>query len=256
MAFLAARVGPAVVAAAALALALGRWPSGRGDGNGDGGRPVLLASAAGARFFGELSPAVRSALEPHRDYVLTGGMVGLAFPGGASAIVEGPAVFRILPGEGLGLDVGRCSVHAPGGAGGFRVETPVAEVVDRGTRFLVSVAETSETEVQVIEGAADVSGRPGAASTTTDDPRDPPRPGGRPSTAWRVRLGGRQARASSVRAPRTSARHDTPRRPIAAGCPTGLSRTRRPSAPTAARRISRASPCSGAASCAATRSTG
>ncbi|MCA9146907.1 MAG: FecR domain-containing protein [Planctomycetales bacterium] len=117
---------------------------------------VRFASLAHAEFFGELLPAVNSVLTPRRDYVLMSGLVEVRFPAGASAILEGPAVFRVLSNECLALDVGRCSVHAPEGAEGFRVETPVTHVVDRGTRFTVSVAETSETEVQVIEGAADV----------------------------------------------------------------------------------------------------
>ncbi len=117
---------------------------------------VRLASLAHARFFGELSPPVGSVLAPQREYVLLSGLVEVAFPAGASAIVEGPAVFRVLSDESLALDVGRCSVHAPEGAEGFHVETPVTRVVDRGTRFSVSVSETSETEVQVIEGAADI----------------------------------------------------------------------------------------------------
>ena len=115
-----------------------------------------IASMSQAKFFGELSPPVNSLLAANRDYVLTSGMIEMAFPDGASAIVEGPAVFRVLSDERLALDVGRCSVHAPNGAEGFRVETPVTHVVDRGTRFTVNVAETSETEVHVIEGAADI----------------------------------------------------------------------------------------------------
>ncbi|MCA9072274.1 MAG: FecR domain-containing protein [Planctomycetaceae bacterium] len=117
---------------------------------------VRIVSMAHAKFFGELLPPVNSVLSPKRDYVLMSGMVEVVFPAGASAIIEGPAVFRVLSDESLALDVGRCSVHAPDGAEGFRVETPVTQVVDRGTRFTVRVAETSETEVQVIEGAADV----------------------------------------------------------------------------------------------------
>lgn len=133
---------------------------------------VRFASAAGAKFFGELSPPLDAPLELARDYVLTGGMVELAFSSGASAIVESPAVFRILTSTSMGLDVGRCSVHAPPGAEGFRVETPLRSVVDRGTRFAVQVRETSETEVQVVEGIADVypaapHPKPGAAPAAT-----------------------------------------------------------------------------------------
>jgi len=121
---------------------------------------VYLASLAHAKFFGELSPSVDSVLDIKRDYVLTEGVVEVMFPLGASAIIEGPAVFRVLSDESLGLDVGRCSVHAPDGAEGFLVETPVTRIVDRGTRFTVRVSETSETEVQVVEGAADIYRRP------------------------------------------------------------------------------------------------
>lgn len=120
---------------------------------------VRLASSAHAKFFGELSPPVGAALASRREYVLMSGLVEVSFPAGASAILEGPAVFRVLSDESLALDVGRCSVHAPNGAEGFHIETPATRVVDRGTRFSVSVGETSDTEVQVIEGAADIYGR-------------------------------------------------------------------------------------------------
>ncbi|MEQ9410195.1 MAG: FecR family protein [Fuerstiella sp.] len=119
---------------------------------------VRLASSSQAKFFGELPPPVGSLLEPRREYVLTSGLVQIAFPDGASAILDGPAVFRVISPQTLALDMGRCSVHAPDGAEGFRVETPVTRVVDRGTRFSVSVGETSDTEVQIIEGAADIYG--------------------------------------------------------------------------------------------------
>ncbi|MEO8496002.1 MAG: hypothetical protein ABI614_13090, partial [Planctomycetota bacterium] len=76
---------------------------------------VRLASSAHAKFFGELSPPVGTALAPRREYVLMSGLVEVSFPAGASAILEGPAVFRVLSDESLALDVGRCSVHAPDG---------------------------------------------------------------------------------------------------------------------------------------------
>lgn len=143
-----------------------------------------LASAAGTRFFGELSPPVGSLLALRRDYVLTTGMVEVAFPSGATAIIEGPAVFRVNSNVSLGLEVGHCSVHAPDGAEGFRVETPITRVVDQGTRFTVRVSETSETEVQVIEGMADVSG-------LAEPNRAAPAPG------WEVQLTETEARRFS-----------------------------------------------------------
>lgn len=117
---------------------------------------VRVVGLSRAQFFGEYNPPLHSLLNAKRDYILTEGLVELAFPTGASVIVEAPAVFRILDNECLTLDTGRCSVHAPEGAEGFRVETPTTQVVDRGTRFLVTATEGMETEVQVVEGAADV----------------------------------------------------------------------------------------------------
>lgn len=117
---------------------------------------VRFISSARAQFFGELPPPVHATPALNREYVLMSGDVEVEFPSGATAIIGGPAVFRVRSNDCLALDAGRCSVHAPEGAEGFRVETPVAQVVDRGTRFAVSVNETSETEVQVIEGAADI----------------------------------------------------------------------------------------------------
>lgn len=117
---------------------------------------VRVVGLSGAQFFGEYNPPLNSLLKEKRDYILTEGLVELAFPAGAKAILEAPAVFRVLDDECLALDTGRCSVHAPEGAEGFRVETPVTQVVDRGTRFLVTATEGMETEVHVVEGAADV----------------------------------------------------------------------------------------------------
>lgn len=122
--------------------------------------PVRFSRIAQARFYGELSPAVHSAMTFNKTYVLTGGIVELSFPTGAVAIVEGPAVFRAPNGDRLELDAGLCSVYAPAGAEGFRVDTPDTNVVDRGTRFTVNVSESNETEVQVIEGIADVYRKP------------------------------------------------------------------------------------------------
>lgn len=115
-----------------------------------------FASLDRARFLGRGTPARETAVDLNENYVLSAGLVEVAFPLGATAIIEGPAVFRVCGVDCLAVDAGRCSVHAPEGAEGFRVETPATRVIDRGTRFVVNVDETSTTEVQVIEGAADL----------------------------------------------------------------------------------------------------
>ncbi|MEX1039044.1 MAG: hypothetical protein WDZ51_00335 [Pirellulaceae bacterium] len=128
--------------------------------------PVKFSRVAKARFFGELTPAADSTVTLHQSYVLMSGMVELLFPGGAQAIIEGPAVFEAQPDNCLAVNLGRCSVHAPDGAEGFRVETPDTRVVDRGTRFTVDVSEFNETKIQVVEGIADIykSASPRSAS--------------------------------------------------------------------------------------------
>lgn len=132
-----------------------------------------FANVAQARFFGELPPKLGTAPGLNRDYALLEGMVELAFPNGATAIIEGPASFRVEGDELLALDLGRCSVHAPPGAEGFQVETPEVSVVDRGTRFAVNVSQANATDVQVVEGIADVYRKdvdPLAAGKTTEVP--------------------------------------------------------------------------------------
>jgi len=120
---------------------------------------VLLTQAAGASFFGESIPSLNSSMAWQHEYALTNGMIELHFPAGATAIIESPAVFLISNASRLKLQTGQCSVYAPDGAQGFQVETPITDVVDLGTRFSVSVDETGGTDVQVVEGIAEVFNR-------------------------------------------------------------------------------------------------
>ncbi|PQO45381.1 FecR domain-containing protein [Blastopirellula marina] len=124
---------------------------------GDDNVEMQLAQSARSRFFGEgQSPAIGDALVLDHDYALVEGSVQLRSRTGAEMIVQAPAVFSIQSAERVTLKVGSCSVYAPDGAEGFRVLTPQAEVVDKGTRFSVHVAETGEADIEVIEGAAEL----------------------------------------------------------------------------------------------------
>ena len=90
------------------------------------------------------------------EYALTDGILEIAFADRATAIIRAPAVFEVVDRARLLMKIGRCSVHAPDGAQGFCVVTPVVDVVDLGTRFSVDVSDTGEAEVQVVEGLAEV----------------------------------------------------------------------------------------------------
>ncbi|HWL09965.1 MAG TPA: FecR domain-containing protein [Planctomicrobium sp.] len=125
------------------------------------GDPVLLSNVFlteehHALFFGEVSLTTGSSLQTRQGYRLQRGIVKLTFPNAASAIIEAPALFRVIDDNCLMLVAGSCSVHAPHGAEGFRVETPSTKVIDRGTRFSVKVNDGNETEVHVIEGEAEL----------------------------------------------------------------------------------------------------
>ena len=117
---------------------------------------VLLVQAAGAELFGDFLPPVGEALEFDHEYALTAGLIELRFPDGAEVILEAPSVIEIAGRQRLLVRAGSCSVHAPDGAEGFQVETPQTEITDLGTRFSVSVNEAGETDVQVVEGLAEV----------------------------------------------------------------------------------------------------
>ncbi|QDU59353.1 FecR protein [Planctomycetes bacterium Pan216] len=126
----------------------------------DAGWRVTLAEEVRAKFFGSSEMSAGASVEPRRDYMLQSGLVKLAFPSGATAIVEAPAVFQVASANRLLLSSGSCSVHAPPGAEGFEVLTPVAKVVDRGTRFFVNVQNNNDTEIHVVEGATDLYSTP------------------------------------------------------------------------------------------------
>lgn len=117
---------------------------------------VRLSDLAGAELFNEMAPAKGHSLQYQHEYALVNGMMSLIFPCGAEVILEAPSVIEITDPMQLLVKAGKCSVHAPDGAEGFQVITPQTEVTDLGTRFSVSVDEGGNTEVQVIEGAAEV----------------------------------------------------------------------------------------------------
>jgi hypothetical protein len=152
-------VAAALLIAATLAIATrGTRPGGGAAVVATADREVrpLLAHSSGARFFGGRGAADGARLAFGTEYALTEGSLEIQFVDGATAIIEAPAVFAVADRARLVMRLGPCSVHAPAGAEGFRVETPMAEVVDLGTRFSVDVSDTGEADVQVVEGMAEV----------------------------------------------------------------------------------------------------
>ena len=125
---------------------------------------VRVRQASAAEYFDGGPSVAGQVAELDREYVLNAGLVMLEFPNGAETIVEGPSVFTVVSLDRLLVKQGRCSVHAPEGAEGFRVDTPQTQVVDLGTRFSVDVNEFGRTDVQVVDGAAEVFSTPGQST--------------------------------------------------------------------------------------------
>lgn len=138
----------AAAAVAVAAAGLVAFLSLRGDP-----APARLSRSAGARFFG---PAPEGPLLAGREYALVEGRVEIAFDSGAVVLLDAPAAFELRDRLRMTLKFGRGSVQVDERSKGFTVDTPLAKVVDRGTRFALDVGEGGETEVHVIEGAADL----------------------------------------------------------------------------------------------------
>jgi hypothetical protein len=92
---------------------------------------------------------------------LTSGASELKFRSGAVVSISGTTSLRIESDMLVHLDRGMTTAYVPPAAKGFTVKTPVAEIVDRGTRFRVVAREDGATEVTVYEGEVDL--RPSAS---------------------------------------------------------------------------------------------
>ncbi|WP_437222232.1 FecR domain-containing protein [Planctomicrobium sp. SH661] len=126
-----------------------------------------LTQSANAELVRELLPELGSAFQLDHEYALLKGMIELTFANGATVILNAPAVFHISSSERMELKIGNCSVYAPESARGFEIITPLSRVVDLGTRFSLSVNDSGNSELQVIEGAAELhsQSRPHAVAT-------------------------------------------------------------------------------------------
>ncbi len=119
---------------------------------------VRWVADANARLFDQALPPAGNRIAFGKDFHLTHGLASLQFPAGATAILEAPSIFHVVENDRLFVTTGRCSVHAPPGAQGFRVDTMSARIVDLGTRFRIDTNLSGMTEVAVIEGEAELKG--------------------------------------------------------------------------------------------------
>jgi hypothetical protein len=80
------------------------------------------------------------------------GLAEITFDNGTVVVLEGPTQFTIDTAMACRMDAGRLSGRVSPQGQGFAVATPLADVVDLGTRFGVVVDESTGVGVHVFEG--------------------------------------------------------------------------------------------------------
>lgn len=88
---------------------------------------------------------------------LKDGLAEVTFGSGARVMLEGPVVFDIEQTNRGFLKRGQLTAEVPKPATGFVINTPTLNVVDLGTRFGLSVKNSGESEIHVMQGVVEVS---------------------------------------------------------------------------------------------------
>ena len=109
---------------------------------------------------------------------LSHGEAEIRFVSGVVVVLKAPAEFQAISMLEARLKYGAITARVSNGATRFRIHTPTAEVVDLGTEFGVSVANSGETNVAVFDGIVDVSSGPNGGDSQNgksgDAITDPP----------------------------------------------------------------------------------
>jgi hypothetical protein len=104
------------------------------------------------------------------DFELVAGKVDIVYPHGATLHISGPAKWKMVNLESSLLESGKMTAYVPPTAVGYRVQTPVLSVLDKGTRFGVQVNEDRDTEVHVFEGEVEAHSLRGPTAKVSPQP--------------------------------------------------------------------------------------
>jgi FecR protein len=107
--------------------------------------------ADGAKDYAEWS-----LLRPGETLQFKSGWINLFLSNGAELLIEGPADVRFDSSKKVFARQGKLAARIGPGAIGFCIETPHANVIDRGTEFGLSVDKNKRTSVVVYKGAVDL----------------------------------------------------------------------------------------------------
>jgi hypothetical protein len=95
-------------------------------------------------------------LRPGAALKFKSGWINLFVSNGAELLIEGPADVRFDSSQKVFAKQGKLAARIGPGAVGFRIETPHANVTDRGTEFGLSVDKNKRTSVVVYKGVVDL----------------------------------------------------------------------------------------------------
>jgi hypothetical protein len=153
------------IGAVLCGLAIGFWaftnspshttpPAGTCVSTNDSARIVEISGvewADGAQHYDEWA-----LLRPGATLRFKSGWINLFVSNGAELLIQGPADVRFDSSHKVFAKQGKLAARIGPGAIGFRIETPHANVTDRGTEFGLSVDKNKRTSVVVYKGIVDL----------------------------------------------------------------------------------------------------
>lgn len=122
---------------------------------------AVLSAATNARWSDpNVELTLRGGELPAGPMRLEAGVAEFLFARGATAVVEGPAVFEPVAADRLVLQSGRAMGRCAAATPKLTIVTPNAAVTDLGTEFGVTFGDDQQTRVAVIQGAVELAAGP------------------------------------------------------------------------------------------------
>jgi hypothetical protein len=137
------------------------WWSAHGSsadaGQGADGQSARVMNMSNVRWSdGAAQYAEWSFVAPGDKLQFDTGLVNLFLANGVELLIEGPADVQFVSLRRVVAKKGKLAARVGPSAIGFRIDTPHANVIDRGTAFGLSVDEDCRTSVVVYEGMVDL----------------------------------------------------------------------------------------------------
>jgi hypothetical protein len=125
-----------------------------------------VTSMNGASFDAGSMKVVDGGLLPPGTIELKSGKLELTFFSGARVSIEGPSLFQLKSDFRATLVQGRITADVPPQAIGFTIYTPSGQLRDLGTAFAVSVSDSGDADVHVLDGKIEAAPRGGNSFVT------------------------------------------------------------------------------------------